>query len=244
MEKKTDSPQDNNTVSAQVRGETVAYAMQSGLFSIGANIYEPYINLLVQKRYSKKHNYDAPAGKRYGTYGQNLTGELVGDLTGAGTLILAEAVAPEALHRFTRGARKFIDPLFESVAHVVFCDEANMPDYDRKVEQWKTFHERNFVRSGIIASTGIAGNLLTQKLIMQNPSPTKVIFLGKALSTSITTALGLCTRFAFPNQMKSLDSWISKKYLAGKMEDKDLSVSNGTFADKAHSPEDNNARSR
>ena len=234
MEKKTDSPQDNNTVSAQVRGETLAYAMQSGAFSILANLYEPSINMLVQKRYAKKYNYNAPTGQRYGSYGQNLAGELVGDLTGAGSLILAEAVAPEELHRFTRGARKFIDPLFESVAHIVFCDEAHLPGYENKVEQWKLFHERNLVRSGIIASTGMAGNLITQKLLMKNPSPSKVIFLGKALSTSITTALGLTMRFAFPDKMKGLDSWISKKYLAPKLQDKDLSESNHSFADRVH----------
>jgi hypothetical protein len=226
MTDKTDVPQDTSTVTAQVRGETVAYALQSGLFSLAANIYEPYVNLLVQKKYAKKYRYDAPTGQRYGTYGQNLTGELVGDLTGAGSLILAEAIAPEELHRFTRGTRKLIDPLFTSVAHSVFNDEKGQPDYDKKVEQWKLFQERNFVRSGIIAGTGMAGNLITQKLLMRNPSPTGVIFAGKAISTAITTVLGLTARFTFPDQMKSMDSWISKRYLAPHLEDKELDGDN------------------
>lgn len=223
MENKTDAPQkDTTTVSAQLRGETVAYALQSGAFSILANIYEPSIGQLVQKKYYQKYAKDAPAHQRYGTYVQNLTGELVGDLTGAGTLILAESVAPETLHRFTRAARKAIDPLFTTVAHNVFFDEKGTPGYETRMEEWKVFQERNFVRSGIIASTGMVGNLLAQKLLVHNPSPSSVIFLGKALSSGVTTALGLSMRFAFPDQMKSLDSWISKKYLAPKLDEKKL----------------------
>ncbi len=222
MEEKTDDSHNSNTVSSHVRGETMAYALQSGAFSILANIYEPSIGLLVQKKYYQKYAKDAPVHERYGTYVQNLTGELVGDLTGAGTLLLAESLAPETLHRFTRSARKVIDPLFTSVAHNVFFDEKGTPGYEKRMEEWKIFQERNFVRSGIIASTGMVGNLLAQKLLVHNPSPTGVIFLGKALSTSVTTTLGLAVRFAFPDQMKSFDSWISKKYLAPKLNEKSL----------------------
>ncbi|MFO0388889.1 MAG: hypothetical protein ACK502_04115 [Alphaproteobacteria bacterium] len=231
--------QDTNTVSAQVRGETVAYAVQSGLFSLAANIYEPYISLLVQKKYANKYNFDAPAHQRYGTYTQNFTGELVGDLAGASSLILAEAIAPEELHRFTRGARKMIDPLFTTVAHSVFADEKDTPDYQKHVDEWKTFQERNFVRSGIIASTGTLGNLLTQKLLLKNPSPAGVIFAGKAASTALTTAIGLASRFCFPDQMKSMDSWISKRYLVSHLEDKDLDENHNQHVARLHttSPE-------
>jgi hypothetical protein len=234
MRKKTEDKPDNSAVSSQVRGETMAYAMQSGIFSIMANLYEPYLNLLIQKKYYQKYAaHDAEKYQRYGTYTQNLAGELVGDLTGAGTLFAAELSAPEQLHRFTRGARRFIDPLFESVAHRVFYDEKNTPGYEQKMEEWKVFQERNFVRSGIIASAGMAGNLLTQKLWCHNPSPTHVIFLGKAATTMLTTALGLGVRFAFPDQMKGLDGWVSKRYLAPRLNDTEMGDSpKPSFAEK------------
>lgn len=195
---------------AQLRGEIMAYAAQSALCSLGGNLVEPYINHRVQKRFGPE---DAVTHKvKFGSYGQNLAGEFAGDIAGAGTLMALEMLAPEMLHSNSRKLRKLVDPLYDSVAHRVFRSQEGSPDYQQKVDEWKTFQERNLVRSLIIATGGIAGNLAAQKLLIGNPAPTGLIFAGKLLSTSVTMGLGLCTRFAFPKQMDALDERLSKKY--------------------------------
>ena len=122
----------------------------------------------------------------------------------------------------SRRCREFVDPLYESVAHRVFAKEAGAPDYDTKVHEWKTFQERNLVRSGIVAAGGIAGNLATQKWLLGNPSPTGVIFAGKMASTAISTAMGLVVRLAFPRHMDALDARISKTFFAPFLQDRHL----------------------
>ncbi len=214
MDAKEPEKADKQKIPAQLRGETMAFALQSGLFSLGANAFEPYVNLRVQRHYASKY----PVSHKSGTYIQNLAGELVGDFAGAGTLIAAEVFIPTQLHAVTRGMRSFVDPLYKSVAHMVFADELGTPGYDQKVQQWATFHERNLARSLIILSSGATANLATQKLLMKNPAPTKVIFAGKVISASITTALGLVIRFVIPNQMKQLDSWLANKYFVPRMD--------------------------
>src|SRR4051812_36886548 len=97
MNSRDQPPLEQTEISAQLRGETVAYAVQHAIYSLGANLYEPYINQYRQKRYSRTH----PSASA-GTYGQNLIGELAGDVAGAGTLILSEALFPSQLHTFMR----------------------------------------------------------------------------------------------------------------------------------------------
>lgn len=217
MDKPVPQEKKDNDVSAQFRGETMAYAVQSAVYNLGANFFEPYINYRVQKHYSK-HD----ASHATGNYTQNLAGEFAGDIIGASTLMLAEALCPEQLHACTRKMRKWADPLYTSIAHKVLSDEKNSPDYEEKIEKWKTFQERNLARSVIIATAGIAGNIATQKLVIGNPSPTKLIFAGKLISTALTTTLGLGARLAFPNQMSSVDNWMSKNIFAPALKDKTL----------------------
>lgn len=191
-------------VPTQLRAETIAYALQSGVCNIAANFFEPYIGYQIQKR---NHG----AAEKYGSYTQNLGGEFAGDLIGSGSLILAETICPNELHAGLKQARKLVDPLYASAAHIVLAKEKNSPDYQQKVDKWKTFQERNLVRSGLMAITGIAGNIATQKLLLENPSPTGLIFKGKLLSTAVTTGIGLCSRLVFPKQMGALDKWIGKE---------------------------------
>lgn len=206
------------TITAQLRGETIAYAAQSGLFSIGANVFEPYIGYRVQ-RYVSDHQKSHPG---YGSYAQNLVGEFAGDLIGCGSLILAETFIPEQLHNCTRKLRMMIDPVYDKLAKKAFAKELERgnPDCKQNMEEWKVFHERNLVRSGMMAVTGIAGNVATQKLLLRNPASTTVIFAGKLASTAVTTGLGLTARMALPKQTKALDSWMSKKIFAPMLEDK------------------------
>jgi hypothetical protein len=202
-------------VSAQLRGETMAYAAQTGALSLFANVYEPWLNSRIQKHYSS-HSAKPEA---YGGYWKNFGGELAGDVTGFGSLMLAEMLFPEQLHSCTRKMRSWVDPLYSSVAHRVFADEKDSPDYAQKVDAWKTFQERNLVRSTIMAATGITGNVAAQKWVIHNESPTKVIFLGKLATTALTTALGLTARLAFPDGTKNVDRWMSTNIFAPMLDD-------------------------
>jgi hypothetical protein len=206
------------TVPAEVRGEAMAFAVQSAVTNLGANFFEPYLGHRIQKRFAAKGTDAAP---KHGSYAQNLAGELAGDIIGASALILAEAVCPEQFHALARRARQFVDPLYDSVAHRAFASERDSPDYEKKVEEWKVFQERNLVRSAFIAGAGLAGNLATQKLLVRNPSPTSLIFAGKLASTAATTAIGLTLRIAFPEKTKQVDGWISNKVFRPLMNDRD-----------------------
>lgn len=215
MDKPVDKKPDDSTVTAQLRGEVMAYAVQNGVYNVVGNFFEPIIGTQTQKYYSS-HDKSHP---QHGTYGQNLLGEFAGDISGAGSLILAEALAPKTLHTFLRSARSLIDPLYTSVAHRVFAAEKDAPDYQQKVQQWALTQERNFVRSAFMATFGIAGNLGAQKYLIKNPSPTSVIFKGKLLSTAVTTALGLTARMVFPKQINGLDNAIAKKFITPMLDD-------------------------
>lgn len=194
-------------VSAKLRGEAMAYALQSGVYSLAANLYEPYINFRVQKRFSGP---DAAHPGKHGNYRQNLAGEIVGDFSGAAVLIAAEALVPDQLHACTRTMRKWVDPLYTSVARWVFASDKESPDFEKKVRNWADFHERNLVRSGIIMTTNVASNVATQKWLAGNPASLKLIFAGKLASSLLTTSLGLATRLVFPSQAKAVDQWVGQ----------------------------------
>jgi hypothetical protein len=206
---------DDKMVSAQLRGETMAYAFQSGMYNLAANFFEPYVGYRTQRYYSEHGG--APLA--YGSYSQNLAGEFAGDVVGAATLVGAELIFPQQLHYFMRSARNWIDPLYSSAAHSVFASEKHSPDYEKKVEAWKLFQERNLVRSTIMATASIAGNIGTQKWIFGNPAPTSAVFKGKLLSTAITTAIGLSVRLAFPARMYAMDQWVGKTMFTPMLSD-------------------------
>lgn len=206
----------DHTLSAELRGETIAYAVQSGVYNLAANFVEPYINYRIQQRYSGP---DARHHGPHGSYTQNLVGEFAGDLIGCSTLILAETIMPTQLHTFTRTARTWIDPLYTRIAHAVLATHRSDTDYEQQIERWKTFQERSLIRSTIMATAGIVGNVATQKMLVGNPSPSSLIFKGKLVSTAITTALGLVARFALPQQTRRMDKWIGN-HLSPMMEDK------------------------
>ncbi len=203
----TNTPDKGNNISSQLRGETMAYAVQNVAYSLAANLYEPYINYRVQRYYSK-HSSTHPG---HGNYTQNLVGEFAGDLIGAGTLMAAESLMPTQLHSFTRSFRKWVDPVFDKLARFFLTKDCGAPDYEEKVERWKTFQERNFVRSTIMTTASIAGNIATQKWVAGNPSPVGMILAGKVASSAVTMALELGARFAFPSQLNKLDNWMGAR---------------------------------
>lgn len=207
----------DKTVSAELRGETMAYAAQSAVYNLAANFFEPYVGYRIQKRFSGS-KLSHP--EKHGNYTQNLVGEFAGDITGASTLLLSEALFPKQLHSLTRKIRSCVDPMYASLAHIALSDQKSAPDYTQQIDQWKTFQERNLARSVVIAAGAIAGNVATQKLLIKNPSPTRVIFGGKLLSSALTTALGLAVRFVFPNQTRNMDQWIGRNVFAPALEDK------------------------
>lgn len=196
---------DENGITSQLRGETIAYALQSGIANLAANFYEPYVNYRIQKHFS------SPSTPTHGNYTQNLAGEFAGDIIGTGALITAEAFFPQQLHTGTRAIRSFIDPLYEYAAHTIFANQKDEPFYEQRIEDWKIFQERNFARSAFMGSAGILGNVAIQKYMLGNPSSTKLIFLGKLASTSLSTALGLTLRFAFPEHLNGIDKWMGKQ---------------------------------
>lgn len=217
------SPDDDNHIPAQLRAETMAYALQSGVYNLAANFFEPYISYRVQRHFagSTKNNNQA----NYGNYTQNLAGEFAGDIFGASSLMMAEAFVPEQFHAASRQIRKWVDPVYEQLAQRVLSDHKAEPDYRLQVEEWKTFQERNLVRSGFVAATGMAGNIIAQKTLIGNPSPTSLIFKGKLASTALTTVLGLASRLAFPSQISKMDSWIGKKMFTAILDDKRIDAS-------------------
>lgn len=211
-------------VDPRQRGETMAFAAQNIIYNIGANFLEPYVNLRVQKYYS---SHDASHAVKAGNYTQNLAGEFAGDLIGSGGLMLAEATAPIALHTCTRTMRGWIDPVCAQVADHAFAGQENDPNYQQEKESWKIAQERTLVRAGIVTAGTVAGNIFTQKMILQNPAPTKVIFIGKLLSSTLTTTLGLAARAMFPSHAQGLDRWMSKKIFTPMFEEDAPDASRG-----------------
>ncbi len=194
----------NAPITPELRGETMAYALQSGLGHLAGNIYEPWIDYQVQKHYAR-------GTSKHGTYGQNFAGEVIGDVAGAAALIAAETLFPRELHGFLRRARSWCDPLYTGVARIALGQEACEPDFEQRIEKWKTFQERNLVRSGIIGVVGIAANVSSQKILLNNPSPTSVVFKGKLLSTAVSTGIMLTARMLFAKRMKQMDEWLGEK---------------------------------
>ena len=203
-QEKADKPK---PVSAQLRGETMGYAVQSIGYNLVGNLFEPYVSYRIQQRYSGS---DAAHRDQHGSYTQNLAGELLGDVAGGAALIAAEAVCPTQLHDFTRKARDCIDPVYDKLAHVFLKKDCSDKEYKERVDAWKVFQERNVVRSAIIGVTGIVVNVAAQKLMLGNPSPTNVVLAGKLASTALSSALGLGARFLLPMQMNRIDQTMGK----------------------------------
>ena len=195
-----------NEVPMQLRSETIAYALQGGLGNMLPNFVEAGIGRQFQK-YHSTHSADHPG---YGQYPQLVISEFAGDAIGAGTLIGAELLFPKQLHMFTRKARSWIDPLYTSLGRSILSKDCSQPEFEQKVQDWKTFQEQNFVRSAIMGVARVGGNVAVQKTVMKNPSPSLIILEGKLLSTVLTTVFGLGVRFAFPKHMKDIDKWLAK----------------------------------
>ena len=195
-------------VSNQLRGEAMAFAAQSAVYTLVANTFEPYISYRVQRHYAMR---DPKHIEKHGNYSQNLAGELIGDLTGAATLVGLEALCPGPLHYCTRQFRQAIDPLYDSVARWVFKDKKNEPDYQKTVDEWKLYQERNLARSLVVSICGVACNIAAQKYLVGNPSPVKLILLGKAASTAVSTSIGLVARMVFSKQTQAIDRYMAKK---------------------------------
>jgi len=195
-------------ISAQRRGETVAYALQTMVGNLAGNFFEPYVNHRIQKYYVGKHGGNA---KGYGSYTQNLAGELAGDIIDGSTLILAETLCPVALRQCTGVFKQCIDPLYTKAAKMAFAKDKDSPDYEQKMTQWKTYQERNLARSAIMVGAGIIGNIATQKLVVGNPAPARLILAGKMVSTSLVATLNLGLRLAMPDKTMQFDNWLGGK---------------------------------
>lgn len=214
-------------VSPELRADTMAYAIQHAVYNVAANFFEPYINYRVQKHYAEQY----PLHINAGNYTQNLAGEFAGDITGVSTLILAEALFPQQLHYYSRKIRGMVDPLYTAAAQRIFAKDKDASDYGQKIEKWKISQERNLVRAAVIGAASIAGNIATQKLVIGNPSPTKLIFTGKLLSTTLTTTLALGARLMLPNQTKGLDKWVGKNIFMPLLTDEETPAdSSGSHA--------------
>lgn len=200
-------------VSNHLRGETMAFAAQNMLSNVVWNFLEPIAGVKFQKYFSNR-THDGPSG----TYAQNVAGEFAGDAIGSSTLFLAELAVPEQLHGASRVVRKMVDPIYAQAAEIVFAKDKNDPDIEQRKQEWKVFQERNLVRSGVIMGAGIAGNLATQKWLLNNPSTVIAIFKGKLLTTALSSGAGLAIRAAFPEQMHGMDEWMSKKLFEPMLE--------------------------
>lgn len=196
------------------RAENMAYASQSVVVNIAANVVEPWLNKKWQ-RYSAKRDlaqYNQPKGQRYGSYWQNLGGELIGDVGGGTTLFLASAFAPGVTQGFINFTGRLVHPIFHTLGHIAFKEQFNEPDYAAKVNKWADFQEKNFARSLIVAAGNISSNVAGQKYLIKNPSPAKVIFQGKLMTTALTNSLMLFARIYAPQRMKNFDRRMGKKY--------------------------------
>jgi len=205
-------------VAPEQRGETMAFAVQQVLYNLGGNFFEPVINRKVQKYFS---DHDAAHIIKPGSYGQNLAGEFAGDIFGATSLMTAEMLAPVQLHTLTRSMRAAIDPVYSKIAEHVFAGQEKDPTYAERKEEWKVAQERSLVRSAIMLGAGMVGNIGTQKLILNNPAPAKLIFLGKLASSAITNSIGLIVRAMAPETTKGMDKWMSKNVFTPLFEDKE-----------------------
>jgi hypothetical protein len=195
----------DHQVSAQQRGETMAYAAQNLFFNGIGNFIESAINHRIQCAVA---GWDPKNPKPHGDYTQNTVGEFIGDGAGAVTLIALEAFCPEQYHDFSRKARSWVDPFYDKLARLTIKKDCPDNEYEAKVNEWKVFQERNLIRAGVVGTVGIAANIFSQKVLLNNKSPTSVIFAGKAVSTSLMLLTGLTARYAFPKQLQAIDEKI------------------------------------
>jgi hypothetical protein len=226
------------TVSAQLRGDTVSYALQHMVSNLAANIYEPWIDSRVQKKY---YDHFKNGTHGYGSYKQNFIGQIAGDVGGGAALITAELLIPNQLHTFTRAARKAIDPVYECFAHWALADQKQAPDYAEQVERWKTYQERSIVRSAVMMTAAMGTNIATQKAI-GNPSPVKAIFGSRVVSMAVTTAITLVSRLLFPEQTRKFDKWVNNKVVQPLFAD-ELDSPGTAYSDKILKEKQKNAQS-
>ncbi|MGE0754837.1 MAG: hypothetical protein AB7L92_06720 [Alphaproteobacteria bacterium] len=213
MEQQANTAQGNTRLD-RFRAENMAYASQSVLVNIAANVIEPKLNEKWQGRYARNNPefFNQPQGKRYGSYWQNFGGEIAGDVGGGMTLFLASAFAAAPTQAFIDFTGRLVHPIFQTLGHIAFKEQFNEPDYQAKVDKWSRFQERNFARALIVGAGGITANVAAQKFAFKNPSPAKVIFQGKLMTTGLTNSVMLGARIYAPQKMKDLDRRMGKKY--------------------------------
>ncbi len=232
-----DKPKDAVKVSAQLRGDTISYALQHIVHNLAGNVYEPLIDSYVQHKY---YDHFKNGAQGYGSYKQNFIGQIAGDVGGGAALITAELLIPNQLHAFTRAARKAIDPVYDCFAHWALADQKQAPDYAEQVERWKTYQERSIVRSSIMMAAAMGANIATQKAI-GNPSPVKAIFGSRIVSMGVTTVLTLASRMFFPEGTRKFDKWVNDKVVQPLFSE-ELNGTGASHADKVLKQKQENAQ--
>lgn len=194
-------------------GREVAFGVQQTFACWLTDFIDPPVSRWFQNKFGDKHHHVTHKHVWYG--------EFAGDSAGFVSYMLAKRLLTRPVDATTRQVRISADPLLDWLGRRSLKPWAqkqaigkDSPRYKKKLEEYKSFQAENIVDSAIVASSATGLNVASQKLLLHNHQPVRVILASKLIGAVTTVSLMLGLRTAVPTSMQSLDEELSERYFS------------------------------
>jgi hypothetical protein len=194
-------------------GKDIAFGTQQTIFCLMTDWIDPIVGKWWQKKYGIKEQEVTNAH----VWG----GELIGDFSGLAVFVALRHVFRKPFDALARGVERVADVPLEKLGkkqlrywarehHVQESDAA----YQQTLKDYKEFQAHNIVDSTLLAASSSIINVASQKLLLGNEQPLKVIVASKLIGTVATMGTMLGARAALPDSTKMLDKELGDRYFS------------------------------
>ncbi len=194
-------------------GKALAFGGQQTAACFSTDFIDPPVSRYLQNRYGvPEHEV---------THGHVWYGEIIGDLSALPLYLAEKVLLREPLKAAADFCQSFFGSSYEKSGkkHLKCWAEKhgvdeNSQEYKDKLEEYKRFQAENAVDSSLVALNATTVNVLSQKYVLHNHQPLKVILGSKLVGAAATMSLMLGLRRVAPTATESLDHELSERYFA------------------------------
>ncbi len=194
-------------------GKDIAFGTQQTIFCLMTDWIDPIVGKWWQKKYGIKEQEVTNAH----VWG----GELIGDLSGLAVFVALRHVFRGSFDTLTRGVERLANKPLERLGQKqlrLWAKEHHVKEgnalYQQTLEDYKQFQASNIVDSTLLAASSSVINVASQKMLLGNEQPFKVIVASKLIGTVATMGTMLAARTLLPDSTKTLDNELNNRYFS------------------------------
>ncbi|MGE0754031.1 MAG: hypothetical protein AB7L92_02600 [Alphaproteobacteria bacterium] len=194
-------------------GREVAFGIQQTFACWVTDFIDPPVSKWFQTKFGDKNHKVTHKHVWYG--------EFAGDTAAFAVYMFAKRVLTKPVDATIAAFKSSADPMLTRMGKKALKPWAERkhltpddPRYQQRLQEYKQFQAENVVDSAIVASSSTLLNVATQRHLLHNHQPIKVILASKLVGAASTVALMLGLRAAVPDSMSSLDDELSERYFS------------------------------